>query len=399
MTQNNRFVGFVNLGFSQNLNHERRSIDQEDSWESTDAVPNLTWDSLNRSYNNNVLLLALQVLCSKRKDKVHDGWVNTTNNYMVFKLREEMVLRNLHLSLWFWKSLIILKDVHIHIFAYSSWLLRNFWFTFGRFPLINWRVHRITLSLITEKRFLILLLRVVHIALLLSRYLTRHQALLLVKCCCLKLVRVLTLVLLLVPQSSKEPFVLLILHLELLDFSSDINVLTDDIETIAVQVPVGEQEAVGVQSDDWLGHVHARLDLKGEHNCAVLWVGHLGDLVESDVVLVVLLWDGHAIDLMAHSFGVLFKPIEWDDIGINFSCRSNQVGDHGNQPRRETGFGKEIHLDFLNNNQLILEWRKVQWLVVEVFWFWLNELHADSNVSWVVILWIFLAIVVIFLDS
>ena len=44
----------MDLSFSKNLNHERRPIDEENSWEPTNAVPNFTWNSLNWSDDDNI---------------------------------------------------------------------------------------------------------------------------------------------------------------------------------------------------------------------------------------------------------------------------------------------------------------------------------------------------------
>ena len=59
MTQNNSLVGFMNLGFSQYLNKQWRAIDQENSWEPTDSIPNITWYRLNRDNNDDILLFTL----------------------------------------------------------------------------------------------------------------------------------------------------------------------------------------------------------------------------------------------------------------------------------------------------------------------------------------------------
>ena len=109
------------------------------------------------------------------------------------------------------------------------------------------------------------------------------------------------------------------MHLKFLNLPGDIDIFTNDIETVAIKVPIGEQKAVGVKSNDRLGHVHSRLDLQGEHDGAVLLVGHLGDLVEGDVVLVVLLRDCHSVDLMPHTFCVLLEPVKRDNVSVNFT--------------------------------------------------------------------------------
>jgi hypothetical protein len=148
-----------------------------------------------------------------------------------------------------------------------------------------------------------------------------------------ELIGVFTLIFFLIPQSSKESLILLVLHLKFLNFSGHINVLTYDIQAVAIDIPVGKQEIVRIESDDRFCEIHPLLDLEGEDDSAILGVGHLCDLVESDIVLVILLRDGHAIDLVAHAFCVFFEPVEWDDIGINLSCRSDQVRDHRDETR------------------------------------------------------------------
>jgi hypothetical protein len=102
------------------------------------------------------------------------------------------------------------------------------------------------------------------------------------------------------------------------------------------------------------------LDLKSEHHCAILRVGYISYLVEGDVVLIIFLRDGHSVNLVTHALGVLLEPIEWDDVGVNFTGGSNQVGDHGDQPWREARFGEKVHLYFFYNDELVLKGREVE---------------------------------------
>ena len=102
MSQNDSFICFMNLSFSQNLNKKRWPIDQEDPREPTNGIPYITWNSLNRNNDYNVLLLTLQVFSSERKYKMHDRWVDTADDDMVDKFLKEMLLRDLHLCLRFW---------------------------------------------------------------------------------------------------------------------------------------------------------------------------------------------------------------------------------------------------------------------------------------------------------
>mgnify|MGYP006952874287 FL=1 len=77
----------MDLSLSKNLNHERRPIDEENSREPTNAVPNFTWNSLNWSDDDNILLFTLQILGSQWQNKMHDRGVNSTNNNMILEFR------------------------------------------------------------------------------------------------------------------------------------------------------------------------------------------------------------------------------------------------------------------------------------------------------------------------
>ena len=75
----------MDLSFSKNLNHERRPIDEENSWEPTNAVPNFTWNSLNWSDDDNILLFTLQIFGSQWQNEVHDRGMNSANNHMILE--------------------------------------------------------------------------------------------------------------------------------------------------------------------------------------------------------------------------------------------------------------------------------------------------------------------------
>ena len=64
MAQNNSLISLVNLRFSKHFNQKWRPVYQEYSWELRNSVPNVGWDCLNRCYDNNILLLALEILSS-----------------------------------------------------------------------------------------------------------------------------------------------------------------------------------------------------------------------------------------------------------------------------------------------------------------------------------------------
>ena len=76
----------MNLGFSQYLNKQWRAIDQENSWEPTDSIPNITWYRLNRDNNDDILLFTLSVFGPERKYKMHNWWMNTANDDVIDKL-------------------------------------------------------------------------------------------------------------------------------------------------------------------------------------------------------------------------------------------------------------------------------------------------------------------------
>jgi hypothetical protein len=66
MTQNDSFISFVNLSFSQNFDQKRGTINQKDSWKLRNSIPNVTGNGLYGRNNNDILLLALKIFGSKR---------------------------------------------------------------------------------------------------------------------------------------------------------------------------------------------------------------------------------------------------------------------------------------------------------------------------------------------
>lgn len=86
MPKDDCLISLVDLCLSKDFNHERRSIDQENSWKPADAIPNLTWNCLNWSYDDNILLFAFQIFGPKRKNEMHDGRMDTADNHMIFQL-------------------------------------------------------------------------------------------------------------------------------------------------------------------------------------------------------------------------------------------------------------------------------------------------------------------------
>ena len=86
MSQNNRFVCLVNLGFPKHFHQKWRSIDKEDSWEATDGVPNVGGNGLNGSDDDDVLLLTFEVLGSQWQNEMHNGAVNAAYHDMILQL-------------------------------------------------------------------------------------------------------------------------------------------------------------------------------------------------------------------------------------------------------------------------------------------------------------------------
>jgi len=64
MAPDNSLISFMNLGFPQHLHKQREPVDDKDSGEPGDRVPDITWDSLSRDNDHDILLLALQVFSS-----------------------------------------------------------------------------------------------------------------------------------------------------------------------------------------------------------------------------------------------------------------------------------------------------------------------------------------------
>ena len=72
MSEDDCLVSFVDLCLAEHFDEERRAIHKEYSWEATDGVPNVGRYGLHRGNDNNILLLALEVLCSEWQDEMHD---------------------------------------------------------------------------------------------------------------------------------------------------------------------------------------------------------------------------------------------------------------------------------------------------------------------------------------
>jgi len=72
VSKDHSFVSLVDLCFSQHFYQERAAVHKEDPWESANGVPNVGGNRLQRSDDDNVLLLALQIFRPEWKDKVHD---------------------------------------------------------------------------------------------------------------------------------------------------------------------------------------------------------------------------------------------------------------------------------------------------------------------------------------
>lgn len=104
-------ISFMDLGFPENLQEKGRAIHEEYSREPVDRVPDVAGNRLDGCDNNYILLLAFEILCSKRQNEVHDRRVDTANHDVVLEFGEQTLFSYLHLSRRLCKPLISLVDV------------------------------------------------------------------------------------------------------------------------------------------------------------------------------------------------------------------------------------------------------------------------------------------------
>ena len=72
LSQNDGFISSVNSGSPKDFQEKRRTIDEENSWEFRDRVPNVGRNALHRCDDDNILLSTLQILSSQRQNEVHN---------------------------------------------------------------------------------------------------------------------------------------------------------------------------------------------------------------------------------------------------------------------------------------------------------------------------------------
>lgn len=66
--------------------------------------------------DDNILLLALQILGPQGQDEVHDRTVDATNDDVVLQLLEHVLLSNFHLGLWLRMEIVVLFEVCLDVF-------------------------------------------------------------------------------------------------------------------------------------------------------------------------------------------------------------------------------------------------------------------------------------------
>ena len=89
MSKDYSLISFMQLSSPQSFDQQWRSIDQENLRKPINIVPNILWNRLDWCDDYNLLLLFIKILGSQWQYKVLYGRVETTNNYMVFKVKEK----------------------------------------------------------------------------------------------------------------------------------------------------------------------------------------------------------------------------------------------------------------------------------------------------------------------
>ena len=121
-------------------------------------------------------------------------------------------------------------------------------------------------------------------------------------------------------------------------------------------MPVTQLKIRGIQPYDRtnLTILISSLDFHRKNNSRVVLKSDLSNATKGEAILEIILIDFYTVDFVAHTRSVFLNPVFLKIVSVNVSLACDQIANQSNQPRCKARLGKDVHLNLLNDDQLVV---------------------------------------------